>query len=120
MCACISEMLMDTGRSGVRARTWRASCGLSTITRRYCPCVCKVNRARWCCYVLQTKNALSVSLDFMEATEFGQAGRREYIAYGLYFGIYLMLFGFHVIFWRMTPCPRKRLVLGLCGLLHLG
>ncbi|SIQ92816.1 Signal transduction histidine kinase [Aquipseudomonas alcaligenes] len=56
---------------------------------------------------LQTKNALSVSLDFMEATEFGQAGRREYIAYGLYFGIYLMLFGFHVIFWRMTQAPES-------------
>lgn len=56
---------------------------------------------------LQTKNALSVSLDFMEATEFGQAGRREYIAYGLYFGIYIMLFGFHVVFWHMTQAPES-------------
>ena len=56
---------------------------------------------------LHSKNALSVSLDFMEATEFGQDGRREYIAYGLYFGIYLMLFGFHVVFWRMTQAPES-------------
>ncbi|WP_158271566.1 sensor histidine kinase [Pseudomonas sp. HMWF032] len=64
---------------------------------------------------LQTKNALSVSLDFMEATEFGQAGRREYIAYGLYFGIYLMLFGFHVIFWRMTQAPESGWYLAYVG-----
>jgi signal transduction histidine kinase len=56
---------------------------------------------------LHSKNTLSVSLDFMEATEFGQAGRREYIAYGLYFGIYIMLFGFHVVFWRMTQAPES-------------
>lgn len=56
---------------------------------------------------LHSQNALSVSLDFMEATAFGQDGRREYIAYGLYFGIYLMLFGFHVIFWRMTQAPES-------------
>lgn len=64
---------------------------------------------------LQTKNALSVSLDFMEATEFGQAGRREYIGFGLYFGVYLMLIGFHAIFWRMTQAPESGWYLAYVG-----
>lgn len=51
---------------------------------------------------LHSKNAMSVSLDLTPRHTFAEASRREYLAYGLYFGIYLMLIGFHVVFWRMT------------------
>lgn len=66
---------------------------------------------------LHTKNALSVSLDIVPRDYFGDASRREYIAYGLYFGLYLMLFGFHVVFWRLSQAPESGwylLYVGFC------
>ena len=56
---------------------------------------------------LQSKNALSVSVDFSPRASFAAASRHEYLLYGLYFGIYLLLIGFHVFFWRMTAAPNS-------------
>lgn len=56
---------------------------------------------------LQSKNAMSVSLDFSPRQAFSNASRHEYLAYGLYFGVYLMLIGFHAVFWRMTRAPES-------------
>lgn len=66
---------------------------------------------------LHTKNALSVSLDLSPRDYFGGSSRREYIGYGLYFGLYLMLFGFHAVFWRLTQAPESGwylLYVGVC------
>lgn len=56
---------------------------------------------------LHTKNALSVSLDFSPRSRFAEDTRREFLGYGLYFGVYLMLIGFHSVFWRMTRAPES-------------
>jgi signal transduction histidine kinase len=56
---------------------------------------------------LQSKNALSVSLDFSPRYWFAEFTRREFLGYGLYFGVYLMLIGFHSVFWRLTRAPES-------------
>lgn len=56
---------------------------------------------------LHTKNALSVSLDFSPRQRFADDTRLEFLGYGLYFGVYLMLIGFHAVFWRMTRAPES-------------
>ncbi|WP_347900804.1 sensor histidine kinase [Pseudomonas purpurea] len=56
---------------------------------------------------LQTKNALSVSIELTPRLAFSESNRREFLMYGLYFGVYLMLIGFHSIFWRMTRAPES-------------
>lgn len=56
---------------------------------------------------LQTKNAMSVSLEFAPRQLFSDMSRHEYLGFGLYFGVYLMLIGFHSVFWRMTQAPES-------------
>lgn len=56
---------------------------------------------------LQSKNALSVSLDFSPRYWFAESTRREFLGYGLYFGVYLILIGFHSVFWRLTRAPES-------------
>ncbi|NBF03221.1 histidine kinase [Pseudomonas sp. Fl5BN2] len=56
---------------------------------------------------LHTKNALSVGLEFSTRQQFSESTRREFLGYGLYFGVYLMLIGFHSVFWRLTQAPES-------------
>lgn len=56
---------------------------------------------------LQSKNAMSVSIDLEPGQQFSNHSRREFFAYGLYFGVYLLLIGFHTVFWRMTRAPES-------------
>lgn len=56
---------------------------------------------------LNTKNAMSVGLDFTPGQAFSNTSRVEYLGYGLYFGVYLMLIAFHSMFWRMTKAPES-------------
>lgn len=56
---------------------------------------------------LQSKNAMAVGLDLEPGQQFSNHSRREFFAYGLYFGFYLLLIGFHTVFWRMTRAPES-------------
>lgn len=56
---------------------------------------------------LISKNAMSVSINLMPETIFSERSRVEYLAYGLYFGVYLALIIFHLLFWRMTAAPES-------------
>lgn len=51
---------------------------------------------------LQSKNAMSTNVEVWSGTAFGDASRREYLFYGLYFGCLALLIILHVFFWRMT------------------
>lgn len=56
---------------------------------------------------LETKNAMSVMVDVAPRLVFGEVSRHEFLFFGLYFGIYLMLITFHTVFWRMTQAPES-------------
>lgn len=64
---------------------------------------------------LHSKNALSTSLDFSPGRDFAESSRSEYLGYGLYFGIFLMLLGFHSVFWRLTRVPGSGWYLSYVG-----
>ena len=64
---------------------------------------------------LHTKNAMSVSVDFAPPQHFAERTRLESLGYGVYFGVYLMLIGFHVIFWRFTGAPESGWYLAYVG-----
>lgn len=56
---------------------------------------------------LKSKNAMSVSVRLMPQPQFSEKISMEYLGYGLYFGIYLVLILFHGFFWRMTQAPES-------------
>ncbi|PWB35111.1 histidine kinase [Pseudomonas sp. SDI] len=56
---------------------------------------------------LESKNAMSVSLRLISAERFAWDLSMEYLGYGLYFGICLVLILFHSAFWRMTQAPES-------------
>ncbi|WP_047301641.1 sensor histidine kinase [Pseudomonas fluorescens] len=56
---------------------------------------------------LKSKNAMSVSVRLMPQDRFAETTSMEYLGYGLYFGIYLVLILFHGFFWRMTQAPES-------------
>lgn len=56
---------------------------------------------------LESKNALSVSLRLVSGERFARDLSMEYLGYGLYFGICLVLILFHSVFWRMTQAPES-------------
>lgn len=56
---------------------------------------------------LESKNAMSVSLRLASGKRFARDLSMEYLGYGLYFGICLVLILFHTAFWRMTQAPES-------------
>lgn len=51
---------------------------------------------------LESKNAMSSTVEVWQRDAFDDFSRRESLHYGLYFGCYLLLIVLHAFFWRMT------------------
>ena len=56
---------------------------------------------------LKSKNAMSVNLRLTPNDRFAHGVAMEYLGFGLYFGICLVLIVFHTAFWRMTRAPES-------------
>lgn len=56
---------------------------------------------------LKSKNAMSVNLRLVPDDRFAHGMAMEYLGFGLYFGICLVLIVFHTAFWRMTRAPES-------------
>lgn len=71
------------------------------------PLVLQPEQPRTLLLRLKSKNALSVNVRLMPSDGLAHNMAMEYLGFGLYFGICLVLIVFHSAFWRMTQAPES-------------